>query len=81
MLLRAKPGYFACPLHLIPPKGWGKPYKSPLQPDSWEPPLLSSHKRNSLPPFEEQAREPIMVFTLPTPLHQGHNKDLPEFFA
>lgn len=59
----------------------GKPCKSSLQPDSWDPPLLSPHQRNSLSRFEEQAREPIIVFTPPTPLHQGHNKALPEFLV
>ena len=68
------------PTAFTPPKG-GQACKSSLQPDSWDPPLLSPHQRNSLLPFEGQARAPINVFTPPTPLHPGHNKALPEFLV
>ena len=62
--LRAKAGYWACPLHSPPPEGWAD---HPSHPSSQllDPPLPSPHVRNQLAAHLRGIKGNCYLFSLP----------------
>ena len=80
--LGAKAGYWACPLHSTPPRGWADHLSHASGPTPGHTPALTPYKEAAHPPWEGNLEQGNLLLVLAPPCcSRSPRKALPEFLV
>ena len=80
-VLGTKAGYWTCPLHTTPPKGWAKHLSHPCSPTPGHTPTLTPCKDQASPSQWASEQGNLSFVLTPRCCSRGRNKALPEFLV